>query len=271
MLIGSNMISVVGLMLFLLSFSGSSYPLIPKCFQMKAEIYHIRQSPFTEINVTTLADGDGLYDPECEHNGLFKAKQCNNSDVCWCVDSAGVRRSESGDRNLQCEELLGPNWVRTEVKHKETSNPLERSQLQRAIASAFQERDNVETMNSKTEVKYDVDARLITLELRQNPDDQTQDLTYYMEKDVVVKSLFNEQMKFEPTIEGEKLEIESIMVYYVDEKKPQNSMQTLTTGLLTVIGVFILAACVGLLILFLIRRQKMGQYEKAQTSEMEEI
>lgn len=64
-----------------------------------------------------------------------------------------------------------------------------------------------------------------------------------------MKSLFNEQMKFEPTIEGEKLEIESIMVYYVDEKKPQNSMQTLTTGLLTVIGVFILAACVGLLIL----------------------
>ncbi|KAF4084911.1 hypothetical protein AMELA_G00111470 [Ameiurus melas] len=271
------MISAVGLILFLLSFSGSSYALIPKCFQMKAEIYHLRQSPFTEINVTTLADGDGLYDPECEPNGLFKAKQCNNSDVCWCVDGAGVRRSESGDRNLQCEELLGPNWVRIEMKHKETSNPLERSQLQRDIASAFQEQDNVETMDSKTEVKvqYDVDARLITLELRQNPDDQTQDLTYYMEKDVVVHSLFNEQMKFEPTIKGEKLEIESIMVYYVNEKKPQNSMQTLTTGLLTVIGVFILAAFVGLFILvsslFLIRRQKMSQYEKAQTSEMEEI
>ncbi|MCJ8738706.1 hypothetical protein PDJAM_G00038770 [Pangasius djambal] len=265
----------VGVRLFLLSFLGSSYALIPKCFQMKEEIYHLRHSLISESNVTALADGDGLYDPECEPNGLFKAKQCNNSDVCWCVDSAGVRQSDNGDRNLQCEELVGQNWVRIEMKHKETSNPLEPSQLQRAIASAIQERHNVDpNLDSKTEVKYDVHARLITIEVRKNPDDQTQDLsllTYYMEKDVVVQSLFNDQMKFEPTVEGEKLEIESIMVYYVDEKEPTKSKQMLTTGLLTATGVFVMATCFGLLILFLIRRLKRSQYEKAQTSEMEEI
>lgn len=63
-----------------------------------------------------------------------------------------------------------------------------------------------------------------------------------------MQSLFNEQ-KFEPTVKGQKLEIESIVVYYADEKEPTYSMQTLTTGLLTVTGVFILAVCFGLLIL----------------------
>lgn len=77
---------------------------------MKAEIYHLRQSLFSESNVT-LASGDGLYDPECDPNGHFKAKQCNNSDVCWCVDSKGVRRSRNGDKNLQCEELVLPKSV----------------------------------------------------------------------------------------------------------------------------------------------------------------
>lgn len=58
-----------------------------------------------------------------------------------------------------------------------------------------------------------------------------------------MQSHFNDQ-KFEPTVKGEKLEIESIVVDNVDEKEPTNSMQ-----LLTVTGVFILAVCFGLLIL----------------------
>ncbi|KAM9462730.1 epithelial cell adhesion molecule-like [Clarias gariepinus] len=269
------MIPAVGHMLFLIFIFGSSYALIPKCFQMKAEIYHLRHLPVSENNVTTLTDGDGLYDPECEPNGLFKAKQCNDSDVCWCVDGAGERRSDNGDRNLQCEELLGPNWVRIEMKHKETSSPLELSQLQRAFASAISKRDNVDpNLDSKTEIKYDIDAHLITMEVMENADDQTQDLsllTYYMEKDIVVHSLLNDQMTFEPAVDGVKLELESIRVYHMDKNEPTNNMQMLTTGFLTATGVFILAVCVGLLILFLLRRQKRGQYEKAQTNEMEEI
>lgn len=64
-----------------------------------------------------------------------------------------------------------------------------------------------------------------------------------------MQSLFGDQMTFEPTVEDERLEIESIVVYYVDEKEQTSSMQTLTTGLLTVTGVLILTACVGLPIL----------------------
>lgn len=126
-----------------------------------------------------------------------------------------------------------------------------------------------------------MDARLITIEVKKNHDDQKKEeslLAYYMEKDVrkqylqiwtntctsvlllftkiiiishkvVVQSLFGDQLKFEPIVEGEKLEIESIIVYYVDEKEPTHSMQMFTTGLLIVTGVFILAACLGILIL----------------------
>lgn len=92
-----------------LTFNLSSMAVIPKCFQVKAEVYHSQL--FSKNNVTALTDDEGLYDPECQPNGLFKAKQCNSSDVCWCVDSAGVRQSDNGDRNLQCEELVLPKSV----------------------------------------------------------------------------------------------------------------------------------------------------------------
>lgn len=77
---------------------------------MKAEIYHLWHSLFSESNIT-LADGYELYDPECKSDELFKTKQCNTSDVCWCVDSKGVRRSHDGDRNLQCEDIVLPKLV----------------------------------------------------------------------------------------------------------------------------------------------------------------
>ena len=50
-------------------------------------------------------DTDGLYDPECENNGLFKAKQCNGT-TCWCVNTAGVRRTDKHDTDLKCNQLV---------------------------------------------------------------------------------------------------------------------------------------------------------------------
>lgn len=55
---------------------------------------------------SAFVDNDGIYDPECENDGKFKAKQCNNTEECWCVNSAGVRRSDKGDKSIKCEELV---------------------------------------------------------------------------------------------------------------------------------------------------------------------
>uniref|UniRef100_W5L944 Epithelial cell adhesion molecule-like n=1 Tax=Astyanax mexicanus TaxID=7994 RepID=W5L944_ASTMX len=238
---------------------------IPKCFLMKAEMYRLHHSLFQQNKPieSALSAGNELYDPECDSSGLFKARQCNNSDVCWCVDSAGVCISDKSDKNLKCEELVEMSSGHDQIKLRKIGKALDPSGLQSVIASAIQDQAQV----SKIKVKYDIDAQLITLDLKNDIGDHTQDLSglgYYLEKDV------------DEVIEGtgEKLEMENIVVYYEEEEEeeaPADDVKRLTFGILTVTVVAILAAAVGLIILFLIRKQQRGKYEKAQTSEMEDI
>ncbi|MGH0160664.1 UNVERIFIED_CONTAM: hypothetical protein FKN15_041133 [Acipenser sinensis] len=63
--------------------------LIPKCFLMKAEMHRAKKGLSTRSGGKptdhAFVDNDGIYDPDCEANGVFKAKQCNNSDTCCKV------------------------------------------------------------------------------------------------------------------------------------------------------------------------------------------
>lgn len=83
---------------------------VPKCFLMKAEMYRARKGLSTRTggkpDKTAFVDNDGIYDPDCETTGAFRAKQCNNTKECWCVNSAGVRRTDKGDESLRCEKLV---------------------------------------------------------------------------------------------------------------------------------------------------------------------
>lgn len=64
-----------------------------------------------------------------------------------------------------------------------------------------------------------------------------------------VLPLFKNQEKFEPTVEGQKLEMENILVYYVDEDPPTFTMKHLSGGIIAVIVVVVLAVVAGLLVL----------------------
>uniref|UniRef100_A0A8C7Y6M4 Epithelial cell adhesion molecule n=1 Tax=Oryzias sinensis TaxID=183150 RepID=A0A8C7Y6M4_9TELE len=82
--------------------------LVPKCFLMKVEM--LRRSKGQDTRTVGkpeegFVDNDGIYDPECESDGKFKAKQCNNTEECWCVNSAGVRRTEKEGPNINCDKL----------------------------------------------------------------------------------------------------------------------------------------------------------------------
>lgn len=66
---------------------------------------------------------------------------------------------------------------------------------------------------------------------------------------VKVLPLFKSQEKFEPTVEGQKLEMENILVYYVDEEAPTFTMRNLSGGIIAVIVVVVLAVVAGLLVL----------------------
>jgi len=94
-------------------------------------------------------------------------------------------------------------------------------------------------------------------------------MAWYMEKDVKVLPLFLDQKKFEPVVDGQKLEFEDIKVYYVDEEAPTFTMKRLTGGVIAVIVVVVLAVVAGLLVLFFARRREQAKYAKAEPREME--
>ncbi|XP_053188853.1 epithelial cell adhesion molecule [Scomber japonicus] len=251
--------------------------LIPKCFLMKAEMYRAKKGLSTRTGIggkpveTAFVDNDGIYDPECENDGKFKAKQCNNTEECWCVNSAGVRRTDKGDKNLKCEKLVETMWVRIQLKHKEVKDKLNEAALKTAIADAIKTRYNFKK-DLVEEVKYDPKARLIVVDVKKPKGDRVNDLTqmaYYMEKDVKVLPLFTDQKTFSPKVGTQSLEMENILVYYVDEEAPTFTMKHLSGGIIAVIVVVVLVVVAGLLVLFFARRRQQQKYNKAQQREMD--
>ncbi|KAI5108253.1 epithelial cell adhesion molecule precursor [Silurus meridionalis] len=249
--------------------------LIPKCFLMKAEMYRARNNLSTRSFggkpvETAFVDNDGIYDPDCESDGRFKAIQCNNTETCWCVNSAGVRRTDKADKNLKCEPVE-TYWVRLELKHKDQPTPLDLTQLRTGIENTFLSRYAInKTFVDK--VEYDPNGRMIVVDLKKPMGDRTVDLprlSYYLEKDVKILPLFKEQTGFSVGVNGNPVEMENILVYYVDEKAPTFTMSKLTGGVIAVIVVVILILLIGLLILFFAKRKEQAKYSKAQPREME--
>ncbi|RXM34427.1 Epithelial cell adhesion molecule [Acipenser ruthenus] len=211
-------------------------------------------------------DNDGIYDPDCEASGVFKAKQCNNTDICWCVNSAGVRRTDKGGQDLKCEKLVETVWVQAQLKHKDGVN-LDQAQLKSAMANAIAERYSVDA-KLVTDVTYDKDSRTILVDLKKgtsNVDIAT--VGYYMEKDIKVLPLFyNDSKKFSPSVDSKNVEFENILVYYVDAEPPTFTMKRLTAGVVAVIVVVVLAIIAGLVVLFISnKRQASAMYQKPET------
>ncbi|XP_064173460.1 epithelial cell adhesion molecule [Anguilla rostrata] len=254
--------------------------LIPKCFLMKAEMYRAKKGLSTRTGGKptehAFVDNDGIYDPECENTGTFKALQCNNTEECWCVNSAGVRRTDKGDKTLKCDKLVETYWVRLELKHKDIPGyQMDQDKLKTALKAALKERyDMPADLTDSMEMAYDKDARLIVLDIKKDKADKDKDLSkmaYYMEKDVKVLPLFENTSKFEPNVEGKKVEMENILVYYVDAEPPTFTMKRLTGGVIAVIVVVILAVVAGLLILYFTNKKERAKYQKTQVRELDEM
>uniref|UniRef100_A0A3Q3FRA5 Epithelial cell adhesion molecule n=1 Tax=Kryptolebias marmoratus TaxID=37003 RepID=A0A3Q3FRA5_KRYMA len=243
---------------------------IPKCFLMQAEMNRARKGEDTRTIggkpvESAFVDNDGIYDPVCERDGKFKAKQCNNTEECWCVNSAGVRRTDKGDKNtINCTELV-ETWIRLELTHAKVNAKVEESSL-KAINEAIKTRYNFKVDLVK-EIQYDPDAGLIVVDVKKEKSDRMTDLAtmaYYMEKDVKILPLFEDQEKFAPKVGSQTLNMTNIKIYYVDEKPPTFTMKNLSGGIIAVIVVVVLAVVIGLLALFFIGRRQKRKYSKTQ-------
>ncbi|XP_020650398.1 epithelial cell adhesion molecule [Pogona vitticeps] len=244
--------------------------LTSKCVLMKAEMTR-RSGRSWKKPETAYVDNDGIYNPECDRDGNFKAKQCNGTSTCWCVNSAGVRRTEKGDENLMCSEVVRTSWIILQMKHAERDAPFNKVNLERAIKNAFFKRYSLN--ENHIFVTYENPA--IIIDLKQNATEKSDtdvdiaDVAYYFEKDVKEDPLIVKD-KLDINIGSEPLQLRDPIIYYVDEKAPEFSMKHLTAGVIAVIVVVVLAIVAGILVLIFTRR-KRGKYEKAEIKELNEI
>lgn len=241
--------------------------LTSKCLLMKAEMSVLKLSYRPRVK---LLDG-GIYDPDCEDSGIFKARQCDEAGTCWCVNTAGIRRTRKGDKNLICNELIRTNWVDIELKHKETSHYFEALDVAEALTRLFENRYKLRPKYIAA-VKYD--SPFIQIHLKQNnlkqQDVDIVDVAYYLEKDITGDSVFHSDSTFLVSVNGKDLAIENIRIYYVDEKPPVFSMKQLLVDISAVVAVAILpAGFVTILVIVLCQRRKYRKIKIEKMSETE--
>ncbi|NXY16847.1 EPCAM protein, partial [Atrichornis clamosus] len=222
--------------------------LTSKCLLMKAEVMGSK-SGRREKPKDAFEDTDGLYDPECENSGAFKAKQCNGT-TCWCVNTAGVRRTDKHDADLKCNQLVRTTWIIIEMKHAERNAPLNAESLKKFFTDTITNRyllDGRYITNVLYENPY------ITIDLKQNSSDKSggvdiADVAYYFEKDVKGDSIFHNNA-LNVSIDNEALKLEKTVVYYVDEIAPEFSMKSLAPGLIAVVVVVVIAIVAAIVVL----------------------
>ncbi|XP_072505725.1 tumor-associated calcium signal transducer 2 [Notamacropus eugenii] len=247
--------------------------LTSKCLLMKARMNPHKPRRLIKPSEHAIVDNDGLYNPDCDSWGHFKARQCNQSDVCWCVNSVGVRRTDKGDQTLKCEELVRTSYILIHLRHQERSKAFNHSELSQTLRRLFHERYQL-SPKYITAVEYE--RPTIQIELQQNASQKAHgdvdiaDVAYYFERDVKGESVFhNTHLNLE--VRGEPLRVEDTMIYYVDDKPPQFSMKRMTAGLIAVIVVVALAIVAGIVVLVISNKRKSGKYEKVEIKEMGEM
>ncbi|NWT15294.1 EPCAM protein, partial [Vireo altiloquus] len=224
--------------------------LTSKCLLMKAEVMGSK-SGRREKPKDAFEDTDGLYDPECENSGAFKAKQCNGT-TCWCVNTAGVRRTDKHDSDLKCNQLVRTMWIIIEMKHAERNAPLNAESLKKFFTDTITSRYQLDGRYISS-VLYE--NPYITIDLKQNSSDKSvggvdiADVAYYFEKDVKGQSIFHNNPGLNVSIDNEEVKLERTVVYYVDEIAPEFSMKSLTPGLIAVIVVIVIAVVAAIVVL----------------------
>ncbi|KFQ78108.1 Tumor-associated calcium signal transducer 2, partial [Phoenicopterus ruber ruber] len=243
--------------------------LTSKCLLMKAE--RIPQNKHFWGHPHGLVGTDGIYNPDCEDSGIFKARQCDQTDTCWCVNTAGVRRTEKGDKSLSCGELVRTSWIYIELEHKKRSSAFDVPDLANALQHLFESRYKLHPKYLAA-IKYD--APLIQIHLHQIDSEKSRcdvdiaDVAYYFEKDIEDESLFHSNSTLTISVNGDPLDIEELQIYYVDEKPPAFCMRQLAAGVSAVVTVVTVTAGLGILVVVVLRRLRTRKYEKVEIKEM---
>ncbi|XP_026710306.1 tumor-associated calcium signal transducer 2 [Athene cunicularia] len=245
--------------------------LTSKCLLMQAEMVLLKEKHFWG-HPWELLDNDGIYNPDCEDSGMFKARQCNHTNTCWCVNTAGVRRTEKGDKSLNCGEVVRTSWIYIELKHKKRPSTFSGSDIANALKHVLESRYQLRSKYIAA-IKYNFPFIQIRLNQKQKSrcDVDIADVAYYFEKDIKNNSIFHSNSTLPVSVNGHALDVEELQIYYVDEKPPVFCMRQLLPDVSTMLTVVTLTAGCGIAGLLILRWLRTRKCKKTEMTEMDEI
>ncbi|XP_025065534.1 epithelial cell adhesion molecule-like isoform X2 [Alligator sinensis] len=171
-------------------------------------------------------DVDSVYDPECEEDGTFKSMQCDeDSNLCWCVDSAGARVTDKTGEDPKCDHLVWVHLIQIDFSFKAAFIFLKGKEeaLCRTLAAQLALRFAVRACVILN-ITVQEFTREISLKISRNSTKETVDIAtvaYYTEQEL--------KNKFSLSLDDRNLEIDkdSIRVLFFDNEPPCFNMKTI--------------------------------------------
>ncbi|XP_061119236.1 tumor-associated calcium signal transducer 2-like [Conger conger] len=210
--------------------------LTPKCRLMHLEMLNKRRTG-------TILPGGRLeieYDPECDGNGMFKPKQCDDdSNLCWCVDSAGVRVTDKTGDDPKCDRLVRVHQLVFKLVKEYT---LDTTQILEISIQELSQEVSIRLTENGTKDPVDVAT-----------------VAYYIERDLKIN-------KFGLEVDGRSLEVErdSIKVLFFDNEPPRMNMKTISPGFAAIVIVIALAILTGIAVFVVVRRRAEQEKKRFQ-------
>ncbi|XP_029453639.1 epithelial cell adhesion molecule-like isoform X2 [Rhinatrema bivittatum] len=227
--------------------------LTPKCRLMHLEMLHKSRGGQSRPGRGRL-EVDNVYDPECEANGTFKAKQCDeDSNLCWCVDSAGIRVTDKTGDDPKCDRAVRVQYLVALVVSR---FPLKTPQILEITVHELTQEVTIKLYKNGTKEPVDIAT-----------------VAYYIERDL-------KRNRLVVSLDGRNLEVEldSIRIFFFDNEPPRINMKTISPGFAAIIIVIALAILTGIAVFIVVRRraeqeriqfeviegQELGDYQLAQ-------
>ncbi|CAH2328023.1 epithelial cell adhesion molecule-like [Pelobates cultripes] len=246
--------------------------LTPKCRLMHLEMLHKSRSGQSRPG-RGRPEVDNVYDPECESSGAFKSKQCDeDSNLCWCVDSAGVRVTDKTSDDPKCEKLVAVHLIQIDLIFKADFAFLKGKEdhLRRNLinkVSQFTLKTPQILQITVNEVTHKVTMKLFSTNVTKEPVDIAT-VAYYIEREL-------KQSKFTVVLDGRNVEVdqESIRVLFFDNEPPRINMKTISPGFAAIIIIIALAILTGIAVFVVVQRkaeQERIQFEVIEGQELED-
>ncbi|XP_072424182.1 epithelial cell adhesion molecule-like [Chiloscyllium punctatum] len=246
--------------------------LTPKCRLLHLEMLHKMRTASSQPGGRRV---DDLYDPDCETNGTFKAKQCDDdSNLCWCVDSAGVRVTDKTGDDPKCDQLVRVHLIQIDFSFKVEFVFLKMKEqaLRRKVAIKLVKEYTLKATQI-LEIKVHEISREISIRLSENGTKDPTDIStvaYYIERDLKMN-------KFTLEVDGKSLQVEreSVQVWFFDNEPPRINMKTISPGFAAIIIIIALAILTGIAVFVVVRRRakedrRRIQFEVIEGQEMDD-